>query len=330
MLQFIADQIDQLDLALDQLAIRDRNFDRFAMMLIDNMVELTLHQHAREKAKENEMWRHAPTPKNDPKLVSSALGQNFDSKVRLARATNMIPASVAESLQYLHGFRNTAYHQGSRHEGILHSLAVFYFRNACSVLEGLRPLWWSMGSRDKISHRAIKYLGAPSLFNHLEAVAAATARLREVGTSLGDSLVTDLAADMDETINHVDSKIDFLAADSPQPTSRKKAIISTQAWPFAFSEEGKQWATDHGCPAQSVGGYVDWLSAEYPWSIRSDPIASWRRRHQSLASETNLDNALKKYCDFMRQTEVFRAQVDESAFQLDSYIQQQIDIARGK
>ena len=33
MWQFVADQIEQLDLALDQLAMRDRNFDRFAMML---------------------------------------------------------------------------------------------------------------------------------------------------------------------------------------------------------------------------------------------------------------------------------------------------------
>jgi hypothetical protein len=44
MLQFFADQIDQLDLCLDQLAIRDRNFDRFALMLVDNVVELTLHR----------------------------------------------------------------------------------------------------------------------------------------------------------------------------------------------------------------------------------------------------------------------------------------------
>ena len=40
MLQFVADQIDQLDLALDQLSVRDRNFDRFALMLVDNVVEL--------------------------------------------------------------------------------------------------------------------------------------------------------------------------------------------------------------------------------------------------------------------------------------------------
>jgi hypothetical protein len=54
MIQFLADQLDQLDqldrldLALDQLALKDCNFDRFAPILIDNAVELTLHQHAQD------------------------------------------------------------------------------------------------------------------------------------------------------------------------------------------------------------------------------------------------------------------------------------------
>lgn len=80
MLQFIADQIDQLDLALDQLAVRDRNFDRFAMMLIDNMVELTLHKHAREKATENELWERLSEPKHDPKVLQQRWGRTLKPK----------------------------------------------------------------------------------------------------------------------------------------------------------------------------------------------------------------------------------------------------------
>lgn len=330
MLQFIADLVDQLDLALDQLAVRDRNFDRFAMMLVDNVVELTLHRHAREKARENEMWRHDSTPKNDPKLVTEGLGQSFEAKVRLARATDMIPAQTAENIQYLHGFRNTVYHQGRRHEGILHSLAIFYFQNACTVLQGFKPVWWSMGSRDRISHRAIKYLGSPRLLDHRQAISDACARLRQVGDSLGHTLIADLHVDMNKTIDHVDEMVDFLASDAPKATSRKQAIISAQAWPFAFSEEGKQWVRANGCTEDTVGGYVDWLSANYPWPIRSDPIKSWRKRLESLKTEKNLGAGLKKYCDFMRQTEDFRSQIDESASQLDAHIQHQIDVARGK
>ena len=330
MLQFVADQVDQLDLAVDQLSVGDRNFDRFAMMLIDNVVELILHSHAREKARENERWRHDVTPKNDPQAVTAALGQSFKAKVQLARETFMIPVTVAESIQYLHRFRNTAYHQGERHEGILHALAVFYFQNACSVLEGFKPQWWSSGSSDHISHRAIKYLGTPKLFDHGDTMPDACARLRQVGNSLGLTLVVDLHTDMEKTIDLVDEQINFLASDEPRPTSRMEAIIAAQAWPFAFSEKGKQWARDNGCPVETGGGYVDCLSSKYPWQIRTDPIASWRGRLKSLAAETDLDAALKKYCDFMHQTEDFRSKLDESASQLDSYIQLQIDFARGK
>lgn len=73
MIQFLADNIDQLDLALDQLAVSDRNFDRFALMLIDNVVELTLHKYAQDRAAENDRWRSNEEPKYDPKIIERAL-----------------------------------------------------------------------------------------------------------------------------------------------------------------------------------------------------------------------------------------------------------------
>ena len=78
-------------------------------------------------------------------------------------------------------------------------------------------------------HRAIKYLGTPTLFDHKDILAKACARLREVGNSLGDTLVADLHADMGKTIEREDEQINFLSSDAPEPTSRKKAIIAVQA-----------------------------------------------------------------------------------------------------
>ena len=147
MIQFLADNIDQLDLALDQLAMSDRNFDRFALMLIDNVVELTLHRYVQDKAGENEMWGRLGNPKHDPKVIEKALGQNFDIKVKASAKLGLIDDSVCESILNLHSFRNTAYHKGLRHEKILHSLVVFYPRNACSLLKAYEPRWWSWGGR---------------------------------------------------------------------------------------------------------------------------------------------------------------------------------------
>lgn len=330
MLQFVADQIDQLDLALDQLSVNDRNFDRFAMMLIDNVVELTLHKYAREKSHENAFLSHGTNSKNNPKDVTDALGQSFDAKVKLARSTGMISASVAESIQYLHGFRNVVYHQGRKHEVILHSLAILYFQHACTVLENFKPAWWSSSGKDQISYRAIKYLGDTKRLNIETLLPIASARLLLACNSFGKSLIQDLTSDMDETITNIDDMIDFLATDSPEPTSRNHAIVNLQVWPFAFSEAGKKWAHEHGCPKLKFTDYIEWLTKNYPWQIKSDPIVGWNKRCKSLRNEKDFDAALKKYCDFMRQTEGFRDVIQDSAYQLDAHIQNQIDEYRGK
>jgi len=105
MIQFLADNIDQLDLALDQLAVGDRNFDRFALMLIDNVVELTLHRFAQDKAGENEIWGRLARPKNDPKTIERALSQNFDNKVKAASKLGLINNTTCESILNLHSYR---------------------------------------------------------------------------------------------------------------------------------------------------------------------------------------------------------------------------------
>ncbi len=330
MIQFLADNIDQLDLALDQLAVSDRNFDRFALVLVDNVVELTLHRYVQDKASENELWCKLGEPKHDPKTIEKALGQNFDTKVKGARKLGLLDEVHCESILNLHAFRNTSYHKGLRHEGILHSLAIFYFRNACVLLSEYEPRGWSWSSNDKISYRARKYLGEPQLGDHRKVYLSAYKRLDQVARSMDSSLKQDLAADMKSTIDMIDESIFFLANEGPEKKSRDAVIIDTQAWSFAFTDEAKEFAKARGCPAKTVGGFVEWISVNYEWPEKIDPIPRWRIRYDSLAQEVDEHKALKRYCDFMKQTEDIRSQIAESAAQLDGYIQQQIDIARGK
>ncbi|WP_422097195.1 hypothetical protein [Variovorax sp.] len=328
--QFFADQIDQLDLAIDQLAVRDRNFDRFALMLVDNVVELVLHQHAKDKVTLGRAFEANKKPKPEWKTAVAATGQGFDAKVRYARETSMISAATADSIQYLHSFRNSAYHQGSRHESILHSLAVFYVRLACDVLGAYRPIFYGIYAGDKISHRAVKYLGKPALSSQKDAFARAADRLAEVAEALGENLVDDLQADMLSTIEQSDDWLDFIAKNDPGRPSRDAVVRQCQAWPFAWTDDAKAFANANGCKALSMSEYVEWLGEKYNWQVKTDPVASWKKRHSSLKKEKSADAALKKYCDFMKQTEAFREALDENVLQLDGYIQEQVDYARGK
>ena len=330
MIQFLADNIDQLDLALDQLAVCDRNFDRFALMLVDNVVELTLHRFIQDKANENEMWGRFSEPKHDPKIIQKGLGQNFDGKAKAARKLGLFDHSLCESILNLHSYRNSSYHQGLRHEAILHSLALFYFKCACEVLKAYEPQFWGWSSNDKVSYRARKYIGNTGFMDHKAAFQAAYVRLSEVVSSMENKLIYDLTEDMRSTIDSTDDAINFLSADGPDDKNRDEVVVDSQAWPFAFTDEGKSFAYEGGYSDQTVGGLVEWLIANYNWLVPTDPIPSWMTRLNSLSNEKEEHKALKKYCDFMRQTEDIRSKIDESAFQLDAHIQQQIDIMRGK
>lgn len=326
MIQFLADQLDQLDLALDQLALKDRNFDRFALMLIDNAVELTLHEHAQDIRRDAELYPPDDGPRYDPKLVAAALGPYFDAKVKLARTTGLVTGELAETVQYLHGFRNSAYHRGARHDGILHALALFYARSACQLLGKFQPLFWSSSSTDSIPYRAVKYLGSVKSVSPMEAFRLAWQRLGDVAAHHGDTLIGDLHADMARTIDLADEQVTFLAQ-HPEPagTSRDQVMIDCLVWPVAFSEQGEKYAATHGGPAPMTPDYLTWIEQHYPWPVRTDPIPSWRKRAASLAAETNSHAALTKYCEFMKQTDALRAAIDISAGQLDAHIQNMVD-----
>src|SRR5262249_43120877 len=161
----------------------------------------------------------------------------------------------------------------------------------------------------RIPHRAMKYIGRRDPWgNPADAFKKAWGRLLEIVDSMGDSLVSDLHRDLEETINSVDSAIQFLADDEPRgKTTRREVVIEAQLWAIASSDVGKSYARGRlPKAAKTFGDYLDWLKANYPWPTRTDPIPSWRKRLKSLETEKNPHAALKKYCGFLRQTQQLR------------------------
>jgi hypothetical protein len=269
-------------------------------------------------------------PKYDPAIIQKAISQNFDLKAKAATKLGLIDSNTCESILYLHTFRNTAYHKGLRHEKILHSLAVFYFKITCQVLANYELSSWSSGN-NTISHRAVKYLGTGNGHRITpEMLKNAFIRLDQVVSTLATSLVRDLASEMQQTIKVTDDDLDFISKNSPQPKTRDEVVLDSQSWNLAFTDDGKSFAAGKSDVPGTVQGFVDWLSQNYHWQIKSDPIPSWQTRLASLSSELDSHAALKKYCDFMRQTDGIRTIISDSAMHLDMHIQQQIDMMRGK
>lgn len=136
-----------------------------------------------------------------------------------------------------------------------------------------------------------------------------------------------LADHMDEIVENQDSFIHLIATGGPRPTSRDQVILKGQAWCAAFTEGGKKFARENGCPETTVFHFFE---GNYPLQHRSDPIANWRERAGNLRRENNPNQALKKYRSFIDQTATLRESIEEGAAQVDAYIDGQIDRMRMK
>lgn len=330
MILFLARVIEQLDLALDQLVLNDPNYERFALMLVDNAMELALHRHAEDKEVENTEAARFKAPPHDQKVLREALGQRFDAKVRFARTTELLAEVEAGSINTLHTYRNHVYHRGLEYEPILSALALFYFRITIDTLIKYQPRWYSMSTDDRIPYRAQKYIGNKPYSGVDKMFEQAYRRLLEVAEGIPFNLVADLHGNMRTIIEVTDASLEFLADDSPGKSSRDQVVINAQVWPFALSDEGKAYAKANEAEIKTVGDQITWLSQNYPWPVRADPIEQWKSRLSSLENEADPHKALRKYHEFMMQTEDLREKIDESARQLDMHIQQEIDRARGK
>jgi len=326
MLRFLANNLEQLDLALEHVLKEDANNARFGLMLTDNAVEITLHQLAADKMNNLKMFAHMREQYEEMAALERALGQHFAPKVKFAKIDSKLSDEIAESITILHVFRNEVYHIGVQHEPVLPTLAVFYFKLACDFLGAYEPPFLSWGSDQRLPERAKKFFAGDKTFP------GSADQYRTACKAMGDSLDYDpsfipeaLADHMSEIIEEQDSCIDLVATGGPARTTRDKAVIDTQAWPLAFSQEGKKYAQEQGWTGGNFLEFVEWIAEKYPLEFCRDPVPAWEERVDNLRREANPRKALKKYRSFMDQTAPIREKLYDSALQVEAYIDEQID-----
>lgn len=330
MLVFLAHAIEQLDLAAEHISKGDPNNARFGLMLTDNVLELVLHQMAKDEQRERTNFLNREKTYADESDLRAALGRHFDAKVSFFRSHNKLSAEEAESITICHSYRNEVYHIGLHHQDILPALARFYFYLVCGVLGRYKTNTMSYSPSMVLPERAQKHLGSiPIGFHVFDEYQSGCLTLQEGISFEACNLVSSLADHMTEIIEQQDIGVGMIATAGPRQMTRDEAIVESQAWRLAFKEEGKKFAAGKWSGG-SVLDFVNWIGANYPFKNRRDPIPSWQKREQSLRVEQNPHKALKKYKDFMTQTENIRDVIEESHLQVEMYIDEQIDRMRGK
>lgn len=325
MLDFLANNVDQLDLALEHVLLGDANSARFGLMLTDNAVEITLHQIALDaQARSQRKWYHNQ-PYAHAKELRSALGRDFSAKLKFAKVVGKIDAETADTVMIGHRFRNEVYHLGLQHEAVLPAVSAFYLEVACAFLADYSPGSISYLVGKTLPPRATRYFGEGPYFEDL------VARYKEACTSLGvqarvegPAFAADLADHLDELLDVLDIGIDTVATMGPETKTRDEAVEETMAWWVAFSDEGKKAAEALGWPGGSVAEYVQWIRANCRLPMTKDPITRWNRRAHAVRREGNRHAALRRYWAFMNQTARMRGILDVAHAQAEAQIDLEI------
>lgn len=162
MLRFLANIIEQIDLALEHVVKGDANNARFGLMLIDNAVEITLHQIAKDMQTKAESYRYREKPYEHAAILQDALGRNLEPKVKFAREIGRLDGKVSESVNIFHVFRNEVFHIGVQHEAILPTITEFYFELACDFVGAYSPPWIFRNGRGSIFRTRSISCGRPA------------------------------------------------------------------------------------------------------------------------------------------------------------------------
>ncbi|MBZ9944496.1 hypothetical protein LB533_25715 [Mesorhizobium sp. BR1-1-13] len=328
MLRFLANNIEQVDLALEHVAKGDANNARFGLMLLDNVVEITLHQIAKDKQNDLSSFLHRDKPYAHAAALKAALGQHFDSKVKFAKKIGKLSEETGNSIGIFHSFRNEVYHIGVQHEAILPAIVPFYFQLSCELLDGYKPPFFGYSHGMTLPERSRKYFGTDRFFSRgIEDYHGACKTLGDSIPFQPAEMAGALADHMDGVIKQQDIAIEVIATGGPRQYTRDEAIVETFAWRIAFSDEGKKYAQANRFRG-SLSEFITWLGDNYPFPFRSDPIPGWRTRAARVRAETNPHKALKKYRDFVTQTEESREALDQAHGQVDQYIEEQIERMR--
>ena len=154
MLLFLANIIEQLDLAVEHLAKGDANNARFALMLSDNAIELMLHRIALDQKRKLKSYQHLDESYPHKAALDRAQGRHFDEKVKFAKLEAKLSEDQADTLMIAHAFRNEVYHVGVQHEAILTAVAAFHIKTVCDFLTGYSPAFMFWSSNQRLPERA--------------------------------------------------------------------------------------------------------------------------------------------------------------------------------
>ncbi|MGZ8187962.1 MAG: hypothetical protein ACXWTN_04290 [Methylosarcina sp.] len=212
--------IEQLDLAAHQLSKRDPLYARFALMLIDNSVELIIYGVClQELSFDAAMAKtfgsyHVSSRFTSDKLRDYAKSQRFDKKLKFCKTIKKITSDQFDAINICHKYRNELYHAGLMYNDIIWDIVWFYYDIAIVLLETTADRFWS--SAFNITPAVEKHAGkdGKKVVYDIGVIEIANS-LRQLKPSNDRNLSFAFSESSVERVNETTEQLEFLVSNSP-------------------------------------------------------------------------------------------------------------------
>lgn len=275
------------------------------------------------------MWVKLGKPKFTSKQRSDALGQRFDRKVKFCKTIGKLSSHQSEIIHICHRYRNELYHAGLKYNDIVWDIAWFYHDLAIELLASVYPdhSWYSGAT---VTEAVEKHAGegGRKVLMEMGAVANSLRNSKpKQATSLQEALSSSALSRVEETTD----ALKFLVTDDPQRRTEENTIYELQFYDYIQSDEQLVKAIWNKVKSfEQREAALSFIKKVWEPKYSCNPLPHFERSAKKISQQKTELGALKSFERFKKEFSYFFGIVEEAAIALDGYIQQQIDIARGK
>lgn len=334
--------IEQLDLAAHQLSKRDPLYARFALMLIDNSVELIIYGVCLQALSfDTAMAKtfgsyHVSSRFTSDKLRGYAKSQRLDEKLKFCKTIKKITSAQFDAINICHKYRNELYHAGLKYNDIIWDIVWFYYDIAIVLLETTADRSWS--SAFNITPAVEKHAGKDGRkVVYDTGVIEIANSLRQLKPSNDRNLSFALSESSIERINETTEQLEFLVSNSstdPKKLTEDEIVEELQFYDYMCKDFSvKEVLRKAANEAQNLAEYntvVKSVREKWKPKYTFNPLPKFREQAKKIEKKSKNLDALKEFEKFKKEFAYFSTTIEESAITLDQHIQQEIDAYRGK
>ncbi|HVV82901.1 MAG TPA: hypothetical protein VHE35_07460 [Kofleriaceae bacterium] len=335
-MRFLFDCVEQLDLAVRQFEHEEHpTFARFALILVDNAVELLLYRYCEDELMMDDMMRRMRAERMSDTDRADARSQRVDAKLAFCQRRKVVSLDEAAVIRHAHALRNESYHAGVVREDVVRDIALTYYTIACDLLVRWPRYMTSWSSRDQVSPAVARHLtdaGSSMLRSHDAVRAEAVASLRGARPAPKRTLAQALAASLVRRIERLTGGLEFIADCLDAEGEVGRALYEAQLYAFLRGPSSPLRVKAGGkrLGFREYHDRVAEIRASWTPRFRTSPFPRFLRRAQDLRRERSDSRAIAKYERLVDEMEVISTEVSDAVEYFDAKVQEGVDLARGK